>query len=109
MFQTDLITRLSALKVIETIKENKDAPKNYGTLLDISRIIRHDVEGLDINQFIQDLKISAQNHRKAAEVYLRDGYDSSANKEIGAAQGIEQVISALEDKISLLLVNEEIL
>lgn len=41
MPEKEYIEREAVLKIIYDIKENKSIPKNYGTLLDIIRLIRN--------------------------------------------------------------------
>ena len=37
---TEYIKKEDVLKIIYDIKENKDIPKNYGTLIDIIQLVR---------------------------------------------------------------------
>lgn len=51
----DLIRRSDVLKLIEDIKCNGDIPKNYGTLLDIMRLIRRLPVAYDVERVISQL------------------------------------------------------
>lgn len=51
----DLIRRSDVLKLIEDIKCNSDIPKNYGTLLDIMRLIRRLPIAYDVERVISQL------------------------------------------------------
>lgn len=51
----DLIRRSDVLKIIEDIKCNDDIPKNYGTLLDIMRLIRRLPAAYDVEKVIDRL------------------------------------------------------
>lgn len=59
--ENDLIRRADVLKLIEDIKCNSDIPKNYGTLLDIMRLIRRLPVAYDVERVISQL---AEEHQE---------------------------------------------
>lgn len=58
----DLIRRSDVLKLIEDIKCNSDIPKNYGTLLDIMRLIRRLPIAYDVERVISQLEEEYQEN-----------------------------------------------
>ena len=55
--ENDLVTRGSVLKLIEDIKQNPEIPKNYGTLLDIMRVIGTMPAAYDVDKVIETFEI----------------------------------------------------
>ena len=53
--ENDLVTKGSVLKLIEDIKQNPEIPKNYGTLLDIMRVIGKMPTAYDVDKVIRTL------------------------------------------------------
>ena len=51
--ENDLVTKGSVLKLIEDIKQNPEIPKNYGTLLDIMRVIGKMPTAYDVDKVIE--------------------------------------------------------
>jgi hypothetical protein len=51
--QNDLISRTEVLKLIEDIKCDDNVPKNYGTLLDLIRMIRNLPAAYDV-EFVEN-------------------------------------------------------
>ncbi len=65
----DLISRTEVLKLIENIKENRNLPKNYGTLLDIMWKIRKIPTAYDVDKVVDQLELHKNCYEAKAAKY----------------------------------------
>ncbi len=69
-----LIDADAVLRIIEEIKSNKDIPKNYGTLLDISRKIRS-LPTIDAEPVIHGHWVENRDRAELQLICSQCGYD----------------------------------
>lgn len=73
--ENDLIRRGDVLKIIEDIKCDSNVPKNYGTLLDIMRMVRNLPKAYDVEDVVEGVTELSQISKfisNGSENYLRE-------------------------------------